>query len=61
MRKQTNKSLNTEWGDYYDDTNYEQISMQHKEKLVADYLSKMESKPQCVYELGANGVALVEL
>lgn len=42
----------TEWEGYYQDTNYSDPAMQHKESLVRDYLSKI--KPHTVWDLGAN-------
>jgi hypothetical protein len=42
----------TEWAEYYEDTNYTQEAMNHKQRLVDEYLS--ESKPRSVWDLGAN-------
>ena len=42
----------TEWVDYYEDTNYSPIAMNHKKQLVEEYLS--ESNPRTVWDLGAN-------
>lgn len=42
----------SEWGDYYDDTNYTEAAMGHKMQLVADYLD--ECRPATVWDLGAN-------
>lgn len=42
----------TEWSDYYEDTNYSPEAMDHKKRLVEAYLS--ESKPRTVWDLGAN-------
>ncbi|MBM3210779.1 MAG: class I SAM-dependent methyltransferase [Candidatus Omnitrophica bacterium] len=44
--------VGTEWGDYYEDTNYTEDSMNHKKQLVEAYVS--ESKPGTVWDLGAN-------
>ncbi len=42
----------TEWGDYYDHTNYSQLSFASKQAVVKDALAKL--KPQRVIDLGAN-------
>ncbi|WP_243688468.1 class I SAM-dependent methyltransferase [Geotalea toluenoxydans] len=42
----------SEWSEYYNDTNYSQKAMQHKQQLVDYYL--VESKPRTVWDLGAN-------
>jgi len=42
----------TEWGDYYQDTNYSAQSFQHKKQLVAEFLDAI--RPGSVWDLGAN-------
>jgi hypothetical protein len=42
----------TEWGDYYDYTNYSSQAMDHKRKLVAEFMDEIE--PAVVWDLGAN-------
>ena len=42
----------TEWGDYYGDTNYSIESMDSKKKLVGNFLEKI--RPHSVWDLGAN-------
>lgn len=42
----------TEWGDYYEATNYSEDAMGEKEKLVADFLAPI--KPATTWDLGAN-------
>lgn len=42
----------TEWGNYYDDTNYSSVAQQHKKQLVADFLDK--AKSDNVWDIGAN-------
>lgn len=44
--------VGTEWGDYYDATNYSEDAMGEKEKLVADFLAPI--KPTTTWDLGAN-------
>ena len=47
-------SLTTEWGEYYEGTNYSLDSMTHKETLVAEQLRKHTPKGGTVHDLGAN-------
>jgi ribosomal protein L11 methylase PrmA len=42
----------TEWGEYYDQTNYADKSFRHKQQLVSNYIEK--AKPNTVWDLGAN-------
>ena len=42
----------TEWGDYYNITNYSEAGFQHKQKLVSEWISQVE--PSLVWDLGAN-------
>jgi len=42
----------TEWGDYYEATNYTDDAMQRKHALVEQFID--EAKPQSVWDLGAN-------
>lgn len=42
----------TEWGQYYQSTNYGDASFEHKKQLVGEYLSL--AKPRHVWDLGAN-------
>jgi ribosomal protein L11 methylase PrmA len=51
-RKLAWKPAGTEWGDYYDATNYSDASLEHKGQIVADYLAKVN--PKTVWDLGAN-------
>jgi len=46
------KPAGTEWGDYYNITNYSDKAFQHKQKLVSDWVIKV--KPDLVWDLGAN-------
>ena len=55
--KSTIESLNwniakTEWGDYYNQTNYSGKAFTHKQKLVKDITKKI--KPKQIWDLGAN-------
>jgi hypothetical protein len=42
----------TEWGNYYDITNYSDAAFEHKKKLVAEWTKRIN--PQQVWDLGAN-------
>ena len=42
----------TEWGEYYEDTNYSQKANDHKKGIVAKYLD--QAKPKSVWDMGAN-------
>lgn len=42
----------TEWGDYYDDTNYTREAFDQKERMVAEWAERL--KPTLVWDLGAN-------
>jgi hypothetical protein len=44
----------TEWGDYYTGTNYQDQAMAHKEALVAEYLEGLNEKTSVLHDLGAN-------
>ncbi len=46
------KPAGTEWGDYYDDTNYTTEAMQCKTELVGEFVSRVS--PGTVWDLGAN-------
>ena len=42
----------SEWGDYYDHTNYSDRGFEHKKQLVAHFLDK--ANPRMAWDLGAN-------
>ncbi len=42
----------TEWADYYNETNYTRLGLEHKKKLIQEYLELV--KPSSVWDLGAN-------
>lgn len=44
--------LQTEWGKYYDDTNYSPAAFKHKQQLVGEYVGRI--KPTSVWDLGGN-------
>jgi hypothetical protein len=47
-------SPKTEWGDYYNDTNYPDAALTQKEQLVGEFLDRIQPKPGIVWDLGAN-------
>jgi hypothetical protein len=52
VRKLDWKPGGTEWGNYYDITNYSDAAFEHKKQLVREWSSKV--KPSLVWDLGAN-------
>lgn len=46
------KVAKTEWGDYYNETNYTDVAFTHKQKLVKDIAKSI--KPKHTWDLGAN-------
>ena len=48
------KLPDTEWGEYYSATNYQDHSMQHKEEAVEKFLSSIQPSDLTVHDLGAN-------
>jgi len=52
IRKLNFKQGQTEWGDYYSDTNYSRESLETKRSLVKSMMARTEAKT--VWDLGAN-------
>jgi hypothetical protein len=52
VRKLEWKPGGTEWGNYYDITNYSDAAFEHKKQLVGEWSAKV--KPALVWDLGAN-------
>ncbi len=52
VNKLTWKPAGTEWGDYYDNTNYTDNAFEHKRQLVREWT--LERKPALVWDLGGN-------
>ncbi len=52
VRKLAWKAGGTEWGEYYEDTNYSQAAFAHKAQLVGEFLDRI--RPNTVWDLGAN-------
>ena len=52
VSKMSWKLTDTEWGDYYSDTNYSEESFTHKKQIIEKQISNI--KPNMVWDLGAN-------
>jgi len=52
IAKLTWKPAGTEWGDYYENTNYTDSAFEHKKQLVNAWT--LEKKPALVWDLGGN-------
>ncbi len=48
------KLSNTEWGEYYTGTNYQDAAMLHKELLLAEFLGSLTESTPLLHDLGAN-------
>jgi ribosomal protein L11 methylase PrmA len=48
------KPAGTEWGEYYEHTNYTSAALQEKQQLVAELLDRVSPAPRQVWDLGAN-------
>ena len=52
IKKMNWKPEGTEWGNYYSDTNYSDISFNEKKKIILEFLEK--HNPKNVWDLGSN-------
>jgi ribosomal protein L11 methylase PrmA len=52
IRNMAWKPAGTEWGDYYENTNYTDSAFEYKKQLVREWCS--EKKPSLVWDLGGN-------
>ena len=52
IKKLNWKPAGTEWGNYYDITNYSDAAFEHKKELVSEWTTRV--KPKLVWDLGAN-------
>lgn len=52
IQKLTWKPAGTEWGDYYENTNYTDAAFEHKKQLVHEWAD--DKKPVLVWDLGGN-------
>ena len=49
------KVVESEWGDYYNNTNYDDKAFKHKLKLVSDYIDNIKFKrDDILFDIGAN-------
>jgi ribosomal protein L11 methylase PrmA len=46
--------MDTEWGDYYDDTNYSTEGMSAKEKAIKSFVDKYVGASETIHDIGAN-------
>jgi ribosomal protein L11 methylase PrmA len=54
VKKLTWEAGGTEWGEYYNGTNYSGAAFEHKRKLVREFTEQMLPRPTTVWDLGAN-------
>lgn len=52
IRKLKWRAEGTEWGDYYEDTNYSSEALSCKRQFVAEFIDR--ARPEAVWDLGAN-------
>jgi hypothetical protein len=52
VRKLRWKPGGTEWGEYYDDTNYSDSAEEHKAQLIGQFIEEVQ--PETLWDLGAN-------
>ncbi|MDD3861633.1 MAG: SAM-dependent methyltransferase, partial [Candidatus Gracilibacteria bacterium] len=52
IKKLTLGRTKTEWGNYYEDTNYSKDSSTEKEKIITEFIEKVS--PKQVWDMGAN-------
>lgn len=52
IQKMNWKKIDSEWGEYYCDTNYSEESFQHKKQIIAGFVEKLS--PQNVWDIGGN-------
>jgi len=45
VRKLTWKKYQTEWADYYEDTNYSSRALNHKKEILEEFLGRVETTP----------------
>ncbi len=57
----TPPKVSTEWGKYYEFTNYNDKAFQDKAKLVESFMSKLNTKPRVVWDIGANNGEFSEI
>ena len=53
------KSVGTEWGNYYDITNYTEAAFEHKKKILSEWIFR--ANPASVCDLGANNGVFTRL
>jgi hypothetical protein len=46
--------MNTEWANYYQETNYNEEAFSHKKRIVAEWLGQLDCSRRTCWDLGAN-------
>ena len=59
IKKLTWKPAGTEWGDYYNQTNYSSLAFDHKSEIITNWIE--QTSPKVVWDLGANNGAFSRL
>ena len=52
IKKMRWKTYNTEWGNYYDNTNYSKDGFNNKKQIIADFIDRID--PKLIWDFGAN-------
>lgn len=52
---------NTQWGNYYSDTNYSETAFKSKKRIVTEFIGAIKPKPRMVWDLGANDGTFSEI
>lgn len=61
IKKLKSPNVSTEWGNYYDFTNYSDAAFKQKRQLVADLLKQVKPAPKVVWDIGANNGEFSEI
>lgn len=61
VRALTPPKNQTEWGEYYQFTNYNDRAFKNKAAIVDEYLGRIKQKPKMVWDIGANNGEFSEL
>jgi hypothetical protein len=54
VKKLSVRRRETQWGDYYNDTNYSEDAFENKKKVVKQLLKQITPTPKTVWDMGAN-------
>lgn len=61
VRRLKTSPTRSEWGDYYNDTNYTDKAFGAKRQIVRDLLEQIPARPEIVWDLGANDGTFSEI